>query len=252
MGTASRWWACGSRSGSLRLDVERQALARGAADGALQAVAPPLDVAQRVVEQVEGAAPRVEQRHGAQQDLLGDVRQVERRGDGEPHVVDRLALDAAVLGVEVEALEAGAHAAEAQADGEQEAQRVGQLVGERPLSSSMPPVSGSDGQPLASPRPSAAGKSVAPRRAQRLEAVVAVEVGGEGLHRQRLAGDLQGLAQEERLGAFLLEQREQAPLPFGGDRQQRRVHAPRVATRVQDSCGVAGEISSATAAASSG
>ena len=57
------------------------------------------------VPQVEGAPPGVQQRHGAEQDLLGQLLQVQGRGDRQSDIVDRLQRDHVVVVVELPVLQ---------------------------------------------------------------------------------------------------------------------------------------------------
>ena len=93
--------------------ARRNGRARVAADGAAQP--------ERVVlEQVERAAPRVGERHRAQQDALGQLLQIQGGGDREPDLVDRLELDLAVALLEPLDAQAVAQLADLLGLGEQE------------------------------------------------------------------------------------------------------------------------------------
>ena len=87
-GCPERVAAVGEQRGELVV-AAANGRARVAADGAAQPE-------RLVLEQVERAAPRVEQRDGAQQDALRELLQVEGGGDREPDLVERLELDLAV------------------------------------------------------------------------------------------------------------------------------------------------------------
>ena len=74
------------------------------------------------VQQVEGAAPGIQEGHRAQQDLLGQFFQVQGRGDRQPHVVDRLQRDDVVVVLELPVLQFVGQFPEPEADGQHSGQ----------------------------------------------------------------------------------------------------------------------------------
>ena len=85
-----------------------------------------------VVQQVEGAAPGVQERNRAQQDLLGQFVQVQRRSDRQPHVVDRLQRDDVVVVLEPPVLQLVGQFPQPEADGQHSGEVV--LLRRSPLS----------------------------------------------------------------------------------------------------------------------
>ena len=85
-----------------------------------------------VVQQVEGAAPGVQERNRAQQDLLGQFVQVQRRSDRQPHVVDRLQRDDVVVVLELPVLQLVGQFPQPEADGQHSGEVV--LLRRAPLS----------------------------------------------------------------------------------------------------------------------
>src|SRR6185295_13295683 len=159
--------AAGEELVQLRI-VEGKPGRRLAAERAVQAVA-------AVLQDVESAAPRVEQRDSLQQDQLGEPVEIQGRGHREAHVVEGLQLDHPVVHLELLLFQVLPQPAALERGGEEHGQRVARrgagLVGAASLARRVE-------EPPAGERQAA----VTPGRAARLEEIrQAVAHGGLAL-----------------------------------------------------------------------
>ena len=74
-------------------------------------------------EQIESAAPGVDERHRSQQDALGELFEIERRGDRQTDLVDRLELHQTVAVLEVTASQPVAETIDLGGEGERQIER---------------------------------------------------------------------------------------------------------------------------------
>jgi hypothetical protein len=203
--------------------VVRQGGLRLAAQGAIEAETADL-------AQVESPAAGVEQRDGAHQHGVGDLVELEGRGDRQPDVVERLELDAAVVHCEALLMQAAAQAAGFEAGAESHQQRsAGRQHGS--LGRDHQQTAAADHEPGVRVRGEGLRKLAPPGAGATLEGALAKRVERGAVERRHLTEQRHEALEELLLGVLALRQLEQLSPVGVGCSGRRRGHVTKPARR---------------------